>query len=103
MSRALKLWGEMGLVGRASLVVGLLVACWTLLTAAWGGVTTVLVSRSAFEQYVHDRDTKLATYLYQRDSAQAVKNVRDSAWQAETRRLLKQDCIRHHGTRACLD
>lgn len=84
--KAVQMWGEMGVIGRATAVFALIGSMWLLVTAAYSVAGSLFVKRSDFQVYVHERDE----YFAQRDSALAVWLVADSAQKADIRRQLNE-------------
>lgn len=96
--RATELWGEMGLVGRATAIAVLIGLVWAGVTGSYRAASILFVPRSEMEV----RDDSLRAYFYRRDSAQAIWLVEDRAWKADMKREKHRECVRHHGERACL-
>lgn len=100
--RVVQLWGEMGVIGRSTAVLVLVGLLWAGVTAAYGIAGSLFVTRPAFQEYIHTRDSVQARLWFRRDSAAGVDYIRDSVFRADFRAYKYRECVRHHGVTACL-
>lgn len=99
--KAVELWGEMGLVGRAITILTGATLLIGLVTAFKRTADTFYVPLPAFQKYVYQRDSALARMLYHRDSTQAMWLLEDRQFKTEMRTWRYQECANRYGPGKC--